>query len=160
MYDIEKRSMPERKLLTISRHVTIDGTDAFFNDAFSRLRGAARGVEGIAGCPFLVFYGDVSEDSDGPIELCRPVAPGTGEDAVAGLADIQFRVERAHDEAYIRVALKDMSWPSLLPACDALARWATERQREPAGALRQVLIADQRTAAPDTPVCDLTLPLR
>lgn len=160
MYDIEKRSMPERKLLTISRHVTIDGTDAFFNDAFSRLRGAARGVEGIAGCPFLVFYGEVSQDSDGPIELCRPVAPGTGEDAVAGLADIQFRVERAHDEAYIRLALKDMSWPALLPACDALARWATERQREPAGALRQVLIADQRTAAPDTPVCDLTLPLR
>jgi DNA-binding transcriptional MerR regulator len=160
MYDIEKRSMPERKLLTISRHVTIGGTDAFFTDAFSRLRAAARGIEGIAGCPFLVFYGDVSEDSDGPIELCRPVAPGTGEDAVAGLADIQFRVERAHDEAYIRLALKDMSWPALLPAYDALARWASERQREPAGAPRQVLIADQRTAAPDTPVCDLTLPLR
>ena len=52
-----------------------------------RLRGAARGIEGIAGCPFLVFYGDVSEDSDGPIELCRPVAPGTAEDAVSGQAD-------------------------------------------------------------------------
>src|SRR5215469_14493579 len=155
MYDIEKRSMPERKLLTISRHVTIGVTDAF-----SRLRAAARGIEGMAGCPFLVFYGDVSEDSDGPIELCRPVAPGTAEDAVAGLADVQFRVERAHDEAHIRLALKDMSWPALLPAYDALARWATERQRDPAGAPRQVLIADQRTAAPDTPVCDLTLPLR
>lgn len=53
-----------------------------------------------------------------------------------------------------------MSWPALLPACDALARWATERQRKPAEALRQVLIADQRTAAPDTPVRDLTVPLR
>jgi hypothetical protein len=28
------------------------------------------------------------------------------------------------------------------------------------GALRQVLIADQRTAGPDTPVCDLSVPLR
>lgn len=160
MYDIEKRSMPERKLLAISRHVTIDGTDAFFNDAFARLRGAAQGIEGIAGAPFLVFYGDVSEDSDGPIELCRPVAPGTGEDTVAGMSDIQVRVERAHDEVFIRIALKDMSWPALLPACDTLARWATEHEREPAGALRQVLIADQRTASPDTPVCDLSLPLR
>jgi len=33
-------------------------------------------------------------------------------------------------------------------------------EREPAGALRQVLIADQRTAAPGTPVCDLSVPLR
>ncbi len=32
--------------------------------------------------------------------------------------------------------------------------------REPAGPLRQVLIADQRTAAPDTPVCDLSVPPR
>jgi DNA-binding transcriptional MerR regulator len=160
MYDIENRSMPERKLLAISRHVTIDGTDAFFNDAFARLRGAAPGIEGIAGAPFLVFYGEVSKDSDGPIELCRPVATATGGDAVAGLADIQVRVERAHDEAFIRIALKNMSWPALLPACDALARWAAEHHREPAGALRQVLIADQRTASPDTPVCDLTVPLR
>jgi hypothetical protein len=53
-----------------------------------------------------------------------------------------------------------MSWPALLPACDALARWAAEQQRESAGAFRQVLIADQRTASPDTPVCDLTLLLR
>jgi hypothetical protein len=42
----------------------------------------------------------------------------------------------------------------------ALARWASEQQRELAGAVRQVLIADQRTAAPETPVCDLTIPLR
>jgi len=52
-----------------------------------------------------------------------------------------------------------MGWPALLPACDALERWAKEQGRRPAGPLRQVLIADQRTAAPDTPVCDLSVPL-
>ena len=36
----------------------------------------------------------------------------------------------------------------------------TARLREPAGALRQILIADQRTAAPDSLVCDLSVPLR
>ena len=35
-------------------------------------------------------------------------------------ADIQVRIERAHDEAYIRLPKKDMSWPAMLPACDAL----------------------------------------
>ena len=160
MYTIATRRMPDRTLLALSRHVTADETDEFFSDAFTRLRAAARGVEGSDGCPFLVFYGEVSADSDGPIELCRPVAPGTSEDAVAGMADIQLRIERAHDEAYIRLAMKDMSWPAMLPAYDALVRWAADQGRAPTGPPRQVLIADQRTAAPDTLVCDLTLPLR
>jgi len=160
MYQIELRSLPRRNLLTICRHVTMDGTDAFFSDAFSRLRAAAPGLEGIAGCPYLIFYGEVSQDSDGPLELCRPVAPETAEGAVAGLAGVEFRTERPHEEVYIRLAAADMSWPALMPACDALVRWTAERQRDPAGPLRQVLIADRRTAAPDTLVCDLTIPLR
>jgi DNA-binding transcriptional MerR regulator len=158
MYDIQIRALPERKLLSISRHVLPSETDAFFRDAFSQLRSAAPGLAGTAGIPFLIFYGEVSEDSDGPIELCRPVAtPTTAATAGPG---VQLRVEPAHDEAYIRLALKDMGWPAMLPAVDALEAWIGEHRRQPAGALRQVLIADQRSAAPDTLVCDLTVPLK
>jgi len=160
VYSVATRHVQDRTLLALSRHVTLDGTDAFFADAFARLRAAGRGIEGIDGCPFLVFYGEVSADSDGPIELCRPVAAETGQDALASTDGIEVRVERAHDEAYIRLAMQDMSWPAMLPAYDALARWTAEQRREPAGPPRQVLIADQRTAAPDTLVCDLTIPLR
>jgi DNA-binding transcriptional MerR regulator len=156
MFDIKVRSMPERSILAISAHVHIEATGPFFADAFARLRAAGPGIGGIAGAPFLIFYGEVSQDSDGPLELCRPVAPGV----TAGPGhDIQLRTEPAHDEAYIRIASQDMGWPALLPACEALERWAAG-QRHPAGTLRQVLIADQRTAAPDAPVCDLSLPLR
>ena len=144
-------------MLAISRHLHIGATDQFFADAFTRLRAAGPGLDGIAGVPFLIFYGEVSEDSDGPIELCRPVATGVEIDAAG---DLQLRTEPAHEEAYVRLALKDMGWPAMLPACDALERWTTDQQRRPAGALRQLLIADQRTAAPDTPVCDLSVPLR
>jgi hypothetical protein len=111
-------------------------------------------VAGIAGCPFLVFHGEVSEDSDGPMELCRPVAPISDADPATAMANAQLRAEPAHDEVFIRLALKDMGWPALAPAVDALEVWIREQGREPAGALRQVLIADQRTASPDTPVCD------
>jgi DNA-binding transcriptional MerR regulator len=164
-YDIQTRVIPERTLLSISRHVHSGETDAFFGEAFARLRSAAPGVTGVAGYPFLVFYGEVSDDSDGPMELCRPVAPGSAADPAAqsdptAQSDVQLRVEPAHDEVFIRLALKDMGWPALAPAVDALEAWVREQRREPAGALRQVLIADQRTAAPDTPVCDLTVPLR
>jgi hypothetical protein len=117
-------------------------------------------VQGVAGCPFLVFYGEVSDDSDGPVELCRPVAPDTTLDSAAAMPDVQFREETAHDEVFIRLALKDIGWPALAPAIDALEAWMREQRREPAGALRQVLIADQRSATADTLVCDLTVPLR
>ena len=105
-------------------------------------------MEGIAGCPFLVFYGEVSDDSDGPMELCRPVDPGSAADLAAAMADVQLRVEPAHEEVFIRLAMKDMCWPALVPAVDTLEAWMHEQRREPAGALRQVLIADQRTATP------------
>jgi len=158
-YEIQTRSIPERSLAAISRHLHADETDAFFGDAFARLRSAGLGLEGIAGCPFLVFYGEVSDDSDGPVELCRPLAPPAGDLADVG-TDVQLRVEPAHDEAFIRLALKDLGWPAMLPAVDALEAWTTEQRRPPAGALRQVLIADQRSANPDTLVCDLVVPLK
>jgi DNA-binding transcriptional MerR regulator len=157
-YDITTREIPERRLVSISRHLHASQADAFFCDAFARLRSAGPGIKGIAGCPFLVFYGEVSEDSDGPLELCRPLG-GTADPAGTG-PDLQVRVEPTHEEAFIRLAMKDMGWPALAPAADALETWLAEQRRQPAGALRQVLIADQRTATPDTMVCDLTVPLR
>jgi DNA-binding transcriptional MerR regulator len=156
MYDVERREIPERTVVSISKHLRTTETNAFFADAFARLRATGAGLSGIAGCPYLVFYGEVSDDSDGPIELCRPVAVHPSDVD----ADMQVRVEPAHEEAYLRLADKEAGWPAMLPAFDALERWTTEHHREPAGALRQVLIADRRSAAPDTPVLDLTVPLR
>jgi DNA-binding transcriptional MerR regulator len=159
-YDIQLRQIPERTLLTISRHFHADHADAFFDEAFGRLRSAGPGIEGIAGCPFLIFYGEVSDDSDGPVELCRPVADSVGADLAPASGDVQLRVEAAHEEAFVRLAAKDASWPAMLPALDSLQAWVHEHHRQPAGALRQVLIADQRSASPDDPICDLTVLLR
>ena len=154
-YDVQTRAIPARTLVAITRHVHANEAGPFFSDAFARLRAAGPGIEGIAGCPFVVYYGEVSDDSDGPVELCRPVAAAASADS-----DLQARTEPSHEEVFIRVAMKDMGWPALAPVADALEAWARERRRSPAGPLRQILIADQRTAEPDTPVCDLTLPLR
>ena len=155
-YDITTRAIPRRTILSISRHLHGNETNAFFADAFARLRSAAPGLEGIAGCPYLIFYGEVSDDSDGPMELCRPVSARPSQK----VEDVQVREEPEHTEAYIRLAMKDMGWPALAPAVDALEAWVRGQRREPAGALRQVLIGDQRTAKPDTPVCDLSIPLK
>ena len=125
-----------------------------------RLRAAAPGIEGIAGVPFLIFYGEVSEDSDGPLELCRPVAWDADTQTMATTPEIQLRVEPTHDEAYIRLTQREMKWPEVLAAYDALALWGKEHERSPAGAVRQLLIADQRSATPATFICDLSVPLK
>ena len=49
MYEIDIRSIPERTLLSINRHVDTSGTERFFRDAFASLRAAGPGLEGIAG---------------------------------------------------------------------------------------------------------------
>jgi hypothetical protein len=157
-YQLQARDQPQRDVVGIQRHLQVDEVDAFFDDAFRRLRSVGAGLEGIAGCPYVVFYGEVSEDSDGPVELCRPVA-ADAQVAEVG-RDVHAWLEPAHDEVYVRLALADVSWPAMLPAVDALYAWAHEHERQPSGPVRQVLIADQRTARPETLVCDLTLPLK
>jgi DNA-binding transcriptional MerR regulator len=162
-YDIATRTVPARTVLSITRHLHASETDAFFADAFARLRAAGPGLPGIEGCPYLIFYGEVSEDSDGPLELCRPLAPGAGLAAGSGagaLDGMQLRTEAQHDEALIRMAMKDLGWPAMLPAADALEAWTRQQGRVAAGPLRQVMFADQRTATPDTLVCDLAVPLK
>lgn len=155
-HDVTLRTLPERRLASISRHVLAGETGDFFNDAFATLRTTGPGLDGIAGCPFLVFYGEVSDDSDGPIELCRPIA-----DMARTPADgVQIRVEAAHDEAYVRLRKSELAWPAMRAALDDLEAWTRAEDRQPAATFRQVLIADQRTATDDTLVCDLSVPLR
>ena len=110
-YDIQTRMIPGRTLMAITRHVHANEAGAFFSDAFARLRAAGPGVEGIAGCPFVVYYGEVSDDSDGPVELCRPVAADPADPDLAD-PDLQARTEPSHEEVFIRVAMKDMGWLS------------------------------------------------
>ena len=160
MREVSTRAIPERKVASVSRHVTIADAEAFFAEAFPRLRAISPGLPGIEGVPYVVYYGEVTQDSDGPVELCRPVAPDMPEGPVAGSPDIQVRVEPAHDEAYVRLSVAEMSWPAMLPFADALERWGRDHDRRPAAPLRQVLFADLRTAAPDTLACDLTVPLQ
>jgi len=159
MYDVQVRTLPARTVVSVRRHVDRGAVDGFVVEAFARLSATGPWLEGIAGAPYLVFYGEVSEDSDGPVEVCRPVAAACDAMDTVG-PEVQCRLEAVHDEAYVRLALRDLGWPAVLPVIDALDRWVRENGREPAGDLREVFIADPRTAAPETLVCDLTMPLR
>ena len=159
MYEIEMRDTPARKLITVTKHVYAAEMEAFIDDARRRLLTAAPRLAGYLGAPFVTFYGEVSDDSDGPVEFCRPVSVDTSEDIIASMPDAQLRTEPAHDDISIRLA-PDLSWPQMLPAFDALSKWVTEHHREPRPGLRQVYLVNIDAMPPEVVGIDMTIALK
>lgn len=151
-FDVRQRDVREQTVLTEKRATYLQGLPATVIGATTRLRRAAAGHGGPAGELFVVFYGEVNEDSDGPVEVCLPVAtpsPAT-------------RTEAAHREAYVTVTAAQLEWPHVLTAYDALERWMDASGGACAGPSREVY-RDGVTlacAAPDDEVCDVAFPIR
>jgi hypothetical protein len=75
MYDVTTRDIPGRSLLCFMRNVDgQQGARALGKRfvALLRERPLPR-MEGKAGAAFCIYWGEVSDDSDGPIEWCRAV---------------------------------------------------------------------------------------
>jgi len=82
----------------------------------------------------------VSQDSDGPVEVCWPVPGGQAAQIAASFPDLTLRTEPAHQEAFAHPgqALPDPA--QLVPVVEGLGAWVAARHRQPAGGLRQILI--------------------
>jgi hypothetical protein len=73
MYEILERDVPEQIVLTEQRHVQADELPRWIGAAMTRLMKSAGTLGGPAGYPFVVYHGEVNQDSDGPVEVCVPV---------------------------------------------------------------------------------------
>lgn len=160
--DVLVRDVPQQLVLVEQRHVIVEELPAWIGATMTRLAAAARGHGGVAGHPFVVYYGEVNEDSDGPAEACMPIAPSS--DSRAELSDSvathALRFEPAHREAYLRLRKAQVAFPQILSAYDGVARWADANGVEITGAPREIYFADFRSAAPGDEVCDVALPVR
>lgn len=74
MYDVIIREVGEQTFLTERRHLLVAGLPAWIGSTLDRLEAVARECGGIAGSPFVRYYAEVSDESDGPAEACVPVA--------------------------------------------------------------------------------------
>src|SRR5262249_61564780 len=107
------------------------------------------------GAPFVVYYGEINEDSDGPAEACVPINAIEDQPAAAGM-----RREPAHREAYVRLRKAQVAFPQILSAYDGVARRASSRGLAVARAPREVYLTDFASAGPADEVCDVALPIR
>lgn len=172
--DVLVRDVPEQLVLVEQRHVPVDELPRWIGAAMARLMATAHAHGGVSGFPFVVYYGEVNEDGDGPAEACVPIADGRGgsldppdppesdpPDALPGsIATHAMRLEPAHREAYVRLRKAQVAFPQILSAYDGVARWASVNGIEISGAPREVYFADFRSAAPGDEVCDVAFPVR
>jgi DNA-binding transcriptional MerR regulator len=144
MYEVEVRQVPERRVLSLIRRLHQDELIPKSRELFIfPLREAPR-IEGVDGAPYMIFHGEISADSDGPIEWCRPVPEDRAEEVAAQFPLYVLRTEPAHEEAFVRQEAPG-AWASGAQAelaMQALRSWAIEHHREPlgAGAVRMLLI--------------------
>ena len=103
MYEVNTSEIPERSLLCVKRNVTGEKAAWAFGKEFIALLRHYQfpQIEGRAGAFFQIFWGEVSEDSDGPIEWCRPVPPDQAEALAARCPELTLRTEPAHGEAFV-----------------------------------------------------------
>ena len=75
MYEVETRQVPRRSLLCLKRNVDGQAEAWTLGKEFVGLlkEHPVPRVEGRAGAAFCIHWGQISDDSDGPLEWCRPV---------------------------------------------------------------------------------------
>jgi DNA-binding transcriptional MerR regulator len=164
MHEVKVRDFPARSLLCLLRHAS-NQQDAW--DLGKEVIGMLKAqppprVDGVAGAAFLIYYGEVNQDSDGPVEFCWPVPQDLAGQVAASLPGLTLRTEPAHQEACVHVD-QDATEAQWQAAGDSGLAWVTEQQRQPSDlGLRVTLLT---TVAPVTDASrrggsDFSLPLR
>ena len=102
MYEVATREMPRRSLLCLKRNVDTTGLWAFGKEFIGIVRDQQLPrMKGREGAVFCIYWGEVSADSDGPVEWCKPVPDTDAEALAAQFPELTLRAEAAHREAYV-----------------------------------------------------------
>jgi DNA-binding transcriptional MerR regulator len=143
MYEVATREMPERSLLCLKRNVDEQGAWALGKEFIAILRERPLPkMEGREGAMFTIYWGEVSADSDGPVEMCRPVPEEKAKALASHYPELSLRTEPAHREAY--VALPNAALPAG-PGGNPAVQWQLASESLQAWAQEQV-IEDERLA--------------
>jgi DNA-binding transcriptional MerR regulator len=166
MYEVATRQLPERTLLCLKRNVDPAGAWALGKEfvAIMRDRPVPGGrLPGREGAAFSIYYGEVSEDSDGPVEWCRPIPADQAAELAARYPELKLRTEPAHEEAYIHLGDTVGSPPEWRLVWEALRAWgARSGRREGSLGVRITYLAQTPVPAELSdarPDCDVAFPL-
>ena len=162
MFEVTTRHMPARRILCLERHVSGEPEVWALGKEFIGLfreRPAPRMV-GRTGAWFLIYHGEVSEDSDGPVEFCRPVPDEDAVELAALYPSLTLRDEPAHEEAVVHIGTEPSGtqWEMV---SESLRAWAVEHRREPTDlGVRLTYLVIPPLTAQSVPDLDFAVPFR
>jgi DNA-binding transcriptional MerR regulator len=121
--DVIEMERTDQPVLSRRRMDSIDELSPWLTSAFEDLFTTVhdRGLT-VEGAPFTVFHSPVTDDTDGDVEACLPVA-GKGAD----------RVVRGGVAITAHARGLDAEYPRLITVYERLAEWAADHERELGG---------------------------
>jgi len=168
MYEVATRVMPRRSLLCLKRNVHGEGAWAFGKEFIGLVRDQRLPrLEGREGAIFSIYWGEVSADSDGPMEWCKPVPDADAESLAAQFPELTLRAEPAHREAYVDLGpvgqIDPAQWQLV---AEALRTWADQQGIDPKRlslkpedlGVRITYLASGPPTETSAPECDFAVP--
>ncbi|MFC0003369.1 MerR family transcriptional regulator [Micromonospora siamensis] len=155
-YPVLVREVAERVVAHVSGQATASELpgllDRMTGTLFAHLRSV--GVP-LTGPLFVVYAGQLDEETRGPVELCAPV-----ERVVPPAGQVGVRLDSAHREAYTQVTRGRAGYPAILRAHDVVRGWLTDNGMELASPPREVYFENWHRAEPDEYAAEVALPIR
>ena len=179
MYEVATREMPERSLLCLKRNADEQGTWALGKEFIAILRERPLPkMEGREGAMFLIYWGEVNADSDGPVEMCKPVPEREARALAERYPELTLRTEPAHQEAFVALPADSVGIPAgsggsaaavhWQLAMESLQAWLEEQEQlhkgerlalEPADlGLRLTYLWTEPVTQASAPDCDFAIP--
>jgi DNA-binding transcriptional MerR regulator len=166
MYEVATRQLPVRTLLCLKRNVDPSGAWALGKEfvAIMRDRPVPGGrLPGRAGASFSIYHGEVSEESDGPVEWCRPIPADQASELAGRYPELTLRTEPAHEEAYVHLGDTIGSPPEWRLVMEALFGWGARNGRTASSLGIRITYLAHGPVPPDAsdprPDCDYAVPL-
>ena len=174
MYEVATREISERSLLCLKRNVDEQGAWALGKEFIAILRERPLPkMNGREGAMFTIYWGEVSADSDGPVEMCKPVPEPDAKALASHYPELSLRTEPAHREAYVALPNDTLpAGPGGNPAvqwqlaAESLRAWAQEQgiederltlKPEDLG-VRITYVATGPVTETSAPYCDFAVP--
>jgi DNA-binding transcriptional MerR regulator len=168
MKEVGTRDIPQRSLLCLKRNVHESDAWALGKEFVAIIRDSRLPrLKGREGAVFSIYWGQVSADSDGPIEWCKPVPDAEAEGLAAQFPELTLRVEPAHREAYVDLGTGGQVDPAQWQLADeALRTWAEEQDIDPKKlsltpedlGVRITYLASKPPSETNAPECDFAVP--
>jgi DNA-binding transcriptional MerR regulator len=164
MYEVNTREMPSRSVLCLKRNVT--GHDQAWKlgkefVGLMRSRPLPR-IAGRTGAAFCIYWSEISEDSDGPLEWCRPIPDEQAAQLARQYPELNLRTEPAHREAFVSMGPgMEISAAQWQLVSESLHAWAEGQSIRPTDlGMRITYLAGNPPDETRGPDCDFAVPFQ